>query len=93
VTLISTEIFEQLTVHKQYKWFQQDSATAHTTDHSLAALEQEFGDRIISHSLWPACLPHHKPCDFHLWGNLIDKVYRMNPIPKKTRRKTYEEII
>jgi hypothetical protein len=38
-------------------WFQQDLATAHTTDDFLRALEGMFDDRIISCcGLWPACL-------------------------------------
>jgi hypothetical protein len=67
----------QLTEEEQsYTWFQQDSATAHTADNSLMALEGVFGDRIISRGLWPARSPDLTPCDFYFWGNLKDKVYR-----------------
>jgi hypothetical protein len=55
-----------------------DSATAHTADNSLMALEGVFGDRIISRGLWPACSLVLTPCSFYLWGNLKDKVYRIN---------------
>jgi inhibitor of nuclear factor kappa-B kinase subunit alpha len=38
-----------------------------------------FGDRIISRGLWPASSPDLNPCDFYLWGNLKQKVYKTNP--------------
>jgi hypothetical protein len=53
VRLILTEFFMQLTEEERsYTWFQQDSAITHTTDNSLAALEEVFVDRIISYSLY-----------------------------------------
>jgi hypothetical protein len=36
-----------------------DSATAHTADESLTALEGEFDDIIINRGLWPARSPYH----------------------------------
>jgi hypothetical protein len=60
-------------------WSQQDSATAHTTDNSLTALEGLFVDRRVSHFLWPACSPDFTLFNFYLWGKLKDKVYRTNP--------------
>jgi hypothetical protein len=42
-----------------------------------------FGDRIISRGLWPTHLPDFIPCDFHLWGNLKDRIYTINPHAKK----------
>jgi len=43
------------------------------------ALEGVFGDRTIRLGLWPARSPDLNPCDFYLWGNLKDKVYRTKP--------------
>jgi hypothetical protein len=50
--------------------------TSHTI---LSALEEVFGDRIISLGLWPAHLPDLIPCHFYLWGNLAEKVCKTNP--------------
>jgi hypothetical protein len=48
--------FEVLTEEeKQYVYFQQDSATAHTLQQSVEALREIFDERIISQGLW---LPH-----------------------------------
>jgi inhibitor of nuclear factor kappa-B kinase subunit alpha len=44
----------------------------------MEELRQVFGDRIISRSLWPARSPDLNPCDFYLWGNLKQKVYKTN---------------
>jgi hypothetical protein len=52
-----TEFFAQLTDKEcLYAWFQQDSASVHTTDNFHEALEGMFVIRKISGSLWPACL-------------------------------------
>jgi hypothetical protein len=45
----------------------------------MEELRQVFGDRIISRGLWPARSPDLSPCDFYLWGNLKQKVYKTNP--------------
>jgi hypothetical protein len=45
----------------------------------MEELRQVFGDRIISCGLWPARSPDLYPCDFYLWGNLKQKVYKTNP--------------
>jgi hypothetical protein len=37
-------------------------------------LEAVFGDRIISHGLWPAHLLDFIPWNFYLWGNMKNKV-------------------
>jgi hypothetical protein len=49
----------------------------------LMVFKGVFGDRIISHGLWPACSPDLTPSDSYLWGNLKDKTYRKNPHTKK----------
>jgi hypothetical protein len=45
--------------------------------------EEEQSYVWISHGLWPAQSPDLTPCDIYLWGNLKDKVYRMNPHMEK----------
>jgi hypothetical protein len=69
--------FEQMTDNeRQYGYFQQDNATAHTARNSMSALQKVFADRIISTGMWPPRLPDLSACDFYLWGNLEGKVYR-----------------
>jgi hypothetical protein len=46
--------FEQLTDdERQYGYYQQDNAPAHTAQNSISALQEVFDDRIISTGLWP----------------------------------------
>jgi len=65
------------------KWLQQDGATAHTANTSMALLREHFGDHLISLKTdfpWPAHSPDLSPLDFWLWGDLKGKVY--NPKPR-----------
>jgi hypothetical protein len=72
--------FQKLTEKERlYGWFQQDSATAHTTCISMQALSDVFGDRTGSTGIWPACSPDLNPCDFFFLGCLKNKVYNSNP--------------
>ena len=64
---------------RQYGYFQQDSATAHTAADSLDAIREVFDDRIISRGLWPSRSPDLTVCDYYLWGTLKNRVYRNNP--------------
>jgi len=55
------------------QWFQQDGATAHTLNESLAWLQQRFPDRLISRRCdlqWSLHSPDLNPPDFYLWGYL-----------------------
>ncbi|KAL1488966.1 hypothetical protein ABEB36_014749 [Hypothenemus hampei] len=63
-------------------WFQQDDATAHTAQGSMAILRQHFPTRLISlrgDLQWPARSPDLAPCDFFLWGYLKSLVYNDRP--------------
>ena len=60
-------------------YFQQDNATAHTANRSLALLEEVFAERIISKGVWPARSPDLTPPDFYLWGAAKGNVYKNNP--------------
>jgi hypothetical protein len=76
VRLVLVKFFIKLKEDNDTPTYFQDSATAHTVDDSLMALEEVFGDRIISCNLWPACWPDLTPCNLNLPGNLKNKIYR-----------------
>ena len=64
------------------QWFQQDGATPHSSNESLACLQQLFLDRLISRRCDPQWSPHSpdlNPPYFYLWGYLKDRVYGNNP--------------
>ena len=63
-------------------WFQQDGATHHSSNESLAWLQQRFPDRLISRRCDPQWSPHSPDLntpDFYLWGYVKDRVYANNP--------------
>jgi len=64
------------------QWFQQDGATHHTWNESLAWLQERFPDRLISRRCdqqWSPHSPDLNPPDFYMWGYLKDRVYGNNP--------------
>jgi hypothetical protein len=82
------QFFSKLTEEERlYGWFQQTSATAHTTHMSMQALSNVFRDRIISSDIWPAHSPDLNPCDFFFWGCLKDEVYSNNPRMEQERKE------
>lgn len=63
-------------------WFQQDGATCHTSNDSIAAVREIFGQKLISKRgdiNWPPRSPDLSPMDYFLWGYLKSKVYISNP--------------
>jgi len=65
-----------------FQWFQQDGATPHSPNESLAWLQQRFLDRLISRRCdqqWSPYSPDLNPPDFYMWGYLKDRVYGNNP--------------
>lgn len=63
-------------------WFQQDGATAHTSNLALTEIRGVFGNRIISRRTehpWPARSPDLTAPDFYLWGKIKGSVYKNNP--------------
>ena len=69
-------------VVRVFQWFQQDGATTHTSNESLAWLQQRFPDRLISRrcdSQWSPHSPDLEPPDFYMWGYLKDRVHGNNP--------------
>lgn len=66
----------------QRSWFQQDGATCHTSNDSLIAVREIFGQKLISKRgdiNWPPRSPDLSPMDFFLWGYLKSKVFNTNP--------------
>ncbi|EFN84939.1 hypothetical protein EAI_03860, partial [Harpegnathos saltator] len=59
--------------------WQQDGATAHTAQDTMAALRRVFGpNRLISRGSrfpWPRRSPDLSAADYFLWGYLKDRVY------------------
>ena len=63
-------------------WFQQDSATAHTSRPSLSLLREMFPGHLISlrgDIGWPLRSPDLTPLLFFLWGYFKAKVYEEHP--------------
>ena len=63
-------------------WFQQDGATCHTSNVSMALLRKKFKGRLISKRgdvHWPPRSPDLTVPDFYLWGYLKGAVYRDQP--------------
>ena len=63
----------------RHVWFQQDGATCHTANATMAFLRQKFNGRLISRRgdvPWPPRSPDLSPCDFFLWGYLKERVYK-----------------
>jgi len=64
------------------QWFQQDGATPHSSNESLAWLQQRFPDRLISHMCDPQWSPHSpdlNPQIFICGDTFKDRVYGNNP--------------
>ena len=60
-------------------YFQQDEATSHTSQASMAEIQSVFGHRVISKGLWPPRSPDLTPPDYFLWGYLKGRVCRNKP--------------
>jgi hypothetical protein len=68
---IFNEFVDQLEDDKlRNVYFQQDGATCHTSNESMAKIESFFDDRIISKALWPPRSPDLSPPDFFPVGRL-----------------------
>ena len=62
--------------------FQQDGATAHTTNQSMTIVRNMFPGHHISRFRdvpWPPRSPDLSTCDFFLWGYLKSRVYTHKP--------------
>jgi hypothetical protein len=59
----------------------------------LEALQEDFGDRKISHLQWPPNYSDLTHRDFYLWGSLKDKEYITNPHTLKEPGKNISQDI
>ena len=74
-------------------WFQQDGATCHTANETMALLRNKFNGRVISRNgdvNWPPRSCDLTTLDFFLWGYLKEKVYVDKPA---TIQELKDEII
>ena len=72
-----TALGQRIEVVRVLQWFQQDGATPHTSNESLAWLNHRFSDRLISRKSdpqWSPFSPNYTPPDCYLWGYLKDRV-------------------
>jgi hypothetical protein len=60
-------------------YFQQDGATCHTSNESMALINSFFVDRVISKNLWSPRSPDLMSADYFLWGYLKEHVYKNKP--------------
>jgi hypothetical protein len=51
---------------KTYGLFYAEQCYGPQSYHSVNALAEVFGERVISQRLWPACSPDLSACDFYL---------------------------
>lgn len=68
--------------YNQRTWFQQDEATSHTSNRSLARVRDFFPNKLISRQgdiNRPPRSPDLTPMDFFLWGYVKSKVYANKP--------------
>jgi hypothetical protein len=62
----------------------QDNATAQTANNSMVALDEVFGEWVISWRLWPRRSPDLNTCDFYLWGTERKSVYEQSTLFGRT---------
>ena len=63
-------------------WFQQDGATCHTANETLALVREKFPGRVISrrgHVNWPPRSCDLTPLDCFLWGYVKSRDYANHP--------------
>ena len=77
-------------------WFEQDDATYHTAEATLAVLRPVFEDRIIIRRADVVCPPQScdlTPLDYYLWGAVKDKSYADKPETIVTLKDNIREAI
>jgi hypothetical protein len=47
----------------------QENIMTYTTNSSVAALKEVFGERLITHGFWPHRFLRLDLCDYYLWGH------------------------
>lgn len=77
-------------------WYQQDNASAHTTEEMLAYLESIFEKKIILNKTtfeWPPNSPDLNPLDFFFWGYLKDKVFKYKNRNRNKLKENFSDCI
>lgn len=78
------------------KWFQQDGATCHTANATMALLREKFGESIISRNgpvNWPPRSCDLTPLDSFLWGYVKSLVYSNKPATLDALRMNIVRVI
>ncbi|XP_075910722.1 uncharacterized protein LOC142906541 isoform X3 [Petromyzon marinus] len=77
-------------------YFQLDSAAPHFASNVRAHLNRKFERRWIGRGgpvNWPAHSPDLTPCDFWLWGMVMERVYATKPRDVRDLRQKIENVI
>ena len=75
-------LFPRLRDYPETIIFQQDGALPHYSNEVRSYLDRKLPGRWMGRSgpiSWPSRSPDLTPCDYFLWGNMKDKVYREPP--------------
>lgn len=92
--IIFNEFTNQLTSYeRKHCWFQQDSATCHTSRESLKNIKKTFKNRVISKDLWPPRSPDLTPLDYFLFGYLKNKIFKNLPHTMDDLKQSIVEVI
>jgi hypothetical protein len=78
---------------RQYDYFQQGDAMAHTANSSKKTLQEVFDGKIIRTALWPPGSADVSVCDFYLWGIIEGKVYRNKSHTAETLQSKIRNVI
>lgn len=73
---------QQFEGYNRATWFQQDGATCHTSNASMAVINEMSAGKLTSRRgdiAWPPRSPDLTPPDFFMWGYLKSRVYSNNP--------------
>ena len=72
--------FRRNGINRQQMWWQQDGASAHTSNASMRYLRGEFPGKLMSKNGdwdWPPRSPDLTICDFFLWGHLKHTIWNV----------------
>ena len=72
--------FREQGIEKERMWWQQDGASAHTSNRSIRYLQTQFPGKVVSKKgdiLWPPHSPDLAICDFFLWSYLKNSIWKV----------------
>ena len=88
--------FRRQNIQRANMWWQQDGATAHTSNLSLNYLRGQFPGRVLSNrgdQDWPARSPDLTVCDFYLWGYLKHQIWSQDAGNQPTNLRELKDAI